>query len=90
LAGIGNQALSGSTVESGGQNASIEGGGQHAALPEEEEVSDDLYMKKLSPEARAKMKASDRMTQEVITFVEESPDNATKLLRSWITQAGVK
>ncbi len=87
LAGMSTQALSGSGES--GQNASIEGGAQHAALPEEE-VSDDLYMKKLSPEARAKMKASDRMTQEVIEFVEESPDNATKLLRSWITQAGVK
>ncbi len=86
LAGVSQNALAGSAE---GQTAALEGSTQHA-LPEEEEVNDDIYMKKLSPEARAKMKASDRMTQEVIEFVEESPENATKLLRSWITQAGVK
>ena len=43
-------------------------------------------MKKLSPEARAKLKAKDRMTEEVIAFAEESPENATNLVRSWLTQ----
>ncbi|MBT8386161.1 MAG: flagellar M-ring protein FliF [Ignavibacteria bacterium] len=52
----------------------------------EEEVSEDIYMKKLSPEARAKLRAKDRMTEEVIAFAEESPENATNLVRSWLTQ----
>lgn len=68
------------------------GGGQAtlpaSSLPEEETISEDLFMRKLSPEARAKMKANDKMTEEVIKFAEENPENATKLLRSWITQAG--
>ena len=34
------------------------------------------------------MKAHDKMTSEVIQFAEESPENATKLLRSWLTKAG--
>ncbi len=92
LAGVSTQALSnpsGSSEEAGSQMESIEGETPRAPLPEKE-VSEDLFMKKLSPETRAKMKATDRMTEEVIEFVEENPENATKLLRSWITQAGVK
>jgi len=58
------------------------------AEPEEESISEDLYMKKLSPEARARLKANDKMTREVVKFAEESPDNATKLLRSWIADTG--
>jgi len=77
----------------GGQAALAGTAGGQAALPEaqkqaEEDLDEDLYMKKLSPEARAKMKAHDKMTTEVIQFTEESPENATKLLRSWITKAG--
>lgn len=52
----------------------------------EDEVSEDLFMKKLSPEARAKLRANDRMTEEVIKFAEQSPDNATRLVRSWLTK----
>jgi len=81
----------------GQENTLLAGGeGAKASLPEakkqeqEEEIPEDFYMKKLSPEARAKMKAHDRMTSEVIKFAEENPENATKLLRSWITQAGQK
>jgi len=88
LAGINQHSFAEPDSESSG--GTIEAGKKHTALPKEEELSDDLFMKKLSPEARAKMKANDRMTQEVIDFVEESPDNASKLLRSWITQAGAK
>jgi len=61
--------------------ANVTGG----ALPEEE-ISEDIYMKKLSPEARAKLKAKDKMTEEVVAFAEESPENATNLVRSWLTQ----
>jgi flagellar M-ring protein FliF len=65
------------------------GGGSAGALPEAEpevELPDDAFMKKLSPEARAKMKAKDKMTEAVLEFTEESPDNAAALLRSWLTQ----
>lgn len=58
-----------------------------APLPEpEEEISEDLFIKKLSPEARAKLKAKDKMTAEVIEFTKQSPEDASKLIRSWLTQ----
>jgi flagellar M-ring protein FliF len=57
------------------------------ALPEpEEEISEDLFIKKLSPEARAKLKAKDKMTAEVIEFTKQSPEDASKLIRSWLAQ----
>lgn len=58
------------------------------ALPEaEEEISEDVYISKLSPEARAKLKAKDKMTDEVIRFAGNTPDSATKLLRTWLTKS---
>jgi len=53
---------------------------------EEEELSEDLYISKLSPEARAKIKAKDKMTQSVISFANEHPEQATSLLRGWLTK----
>ncbi len=76
----GNAALPGRSAEQGNADA--------LTAPEEESISEDLYMKKLSPEARAKLKANDKMTREVVKFAEENPDNATKLLRSWIADTG--
>jgi flagellar M-ring protein FliF len=72
----------------GAQAAKLEGGKTAAvkAPEEEEELSEDLYIAKLSPEARAKLKAKDKMTEEVIKFAKESPENATKLMRSWLTR----
>ncbi len=61
-----------------------------SAPPAEQEIHEDIFMKKLSPEARAKMKAQDKMTTEVITFAEENPENATKLLRTWLTKSGTE
>ncbi len=52
-----------------------------------ESLPPDVYMKKLSPEARARLKASDKMTQEVIKFAEERPEDAARLIRTWLTQA---
>jgi len=57
-----------------------------AEFAEEQEVPEDLYIKKLSPEAKAKLKAKDKMTDSVVKFAAESPEDASKLLRSWITQ----
>jgi flagellar M-ring protein FliF len=73
------------------KNASpkLEGGkGKAIEAPHEgeEEIDEDMYIAKLSPEARAKLKAKDKMTEEVINFAKESPENATKLMRSWLTK----
>ena len=73
-----------------GAGSAAQGAIAGSTTEEENSVSEDLFMKKLSPEARAKMKANDKMTEEVIRFADENPENATKLLRSWITQAGMK
>jgi len=54
-------------------------------IPEEEDIPEDLYIKKLSPEAKAKLKAKDKMTTDVVNYVKESPEDAAKLIRSWIT-----
>ncbi|MCD4691760.1 MAG: hypothetical protein K8R79_02505, partial [Calditrichales bacterium] len=71
---------------SGGGRAQVGGQsrGQTLALPEEDEIPEDMYIKKLSPEARAKLRAKDKMTQSVVKFAKESPENTTKLLRSWM------
>lgn len=89
--------LEGVGVEELGKIAAHKAGG---ALPEAEanavklEFTDneleslppDVYMKKLSPEARARLRASGKMTQEVIKFTEERPEDAAKLIRTWLTQ----
>lgn len=50
---------------------------------EEEEIPEDAYIKKLSPEARAKLRAKDKMTKEVIAYAREHPEDTAKLIRSW-------
>ena len=59
-----------------------------SGLEDEEEMDENAFISKLSPEARARMKASDKMTTEVITFAKENPDQATSLMRAWLTQKG--
>ncbi len=49
----------------------------------EMEMVTDTFMQKLSPEARAQLEASDRMTQEVTKFTEDNPEGAAQLLRIW-------
>ena len=53
---------------------------------EEDEIDEDIFIKKLSPEARARLKAKDKMTSAVIDFAKETPNNASKLIHSWITK----
>ena len=55
-------------------------GEEPLALPE------DMFMKKLSPEARAKLMANDKMTSEVYKFVSEKPEDAAKLVRTWLLE----
>ncbi len=76
-----------SSEESQALNENTSVSGQIKRPQPEEEISEDFYMKKLSPEARAKMKAKDKMTDEVIKFAEENPENTTKLIRSWLTNS---
>ena len=46
---------------------------------------DDFYTSKLSPEARAKLKAKQAMLEDIKKQVLENPQRAANLLRSWIT-----
>ncbi|MFQ5772307.1 MAG: hypothetical protein ACE5HX_17360, partial [bacterium] len=52
---------------------------------EEEEISEDIYIRKLSPEARAKLKAKDKMTSDVVNYSKKNPEDAARLIRSWLT-----
>lgn len=56
------------------------------SAPVEPEIDEDIYIKKLSPEARAKIKAKDKMTSSVVDYAKESPEGAAKLVRSWVSQ----
>jgi len=63
-----------------------------AAPQVEEDTShlEDSFMHKLSPEARAKLKANDKMTSSVIDFADKSPENTAKLMRSWLSSIRIK
>lgn len=50
------------------------------------DIPEDMYIAKLSPEARAKLKAKDKMTEEVIKFAQSTPEDASMLIRSWLMQ----
>jgi len=52
------------------------------------EVTSDSYLSKLSPEARARLQAQDRMMKEVLKFFEENPEEASQMLRAWLTGKG--
>jgi flagellar M-ring protein FliF len=52
----------------------------------EPEIPEDVYMMKLSPEAKAKLKAKDRMTTEVMNYAKNNPEDAAKLIRAWLTR----
>ncbi|MDP8237832.1 MAG: flagellar basal-body MS-ring/collar protein FliF [Candidatus Hatepunaea meridiana] len=74
-------------VQSGGSIAAIQGISR-IGLPEpgaNDEIAEDMYMKNLSPEAQARLKAKDRMTEAVVSHAKEKPEDAAKLLRSWLT-----
>jgi flagellar M-ring protein FliF len=52
----------------------------------EDEIDEDIFIKKLSPEARARLKAKDKMTTAVIDFAKDKPKNASKLIHTWINK----
>lgn len=80
-----------SSVDMPGRSAIIaaEGATPLAAVPEKE-IPEDFYMTKLSPEAKAKLKAKDRMTTEVVTYAQQNPEDAAKLIRAWLTQPQIQ
>jgi flagellar M-ring protein FliF len=78
-------ALAGAAAGSGG-NGNPQLSGNYVQPEPEEIISEDFYMKKLSPEAKAKLRANDKMTEEVIRFSQEAPEDASKLIRSWLLQ----
>lgn len=53
----------------------------------EDDLPLDNYMRKLSPEARAKIKAKDVMTEKVISYAKDKPEETAKLLRHWLIKA---
>ncbi len=53
----------------------------------EDEIDEDIFIKKLSPEARARLKAKDKMIGAVIDFAKDKPTNASKLIHTWITKS---
>jgi len=44
---------------------------------------EDIYAKKLSPAAKAKLQEQEKITSEVKDFTEKDPEQATSLLRYW-------
>lgn len=73
-------------LPAGSNQNRLEGGGSGYGASEEREVSEDVFMKKLSPEARAQIRAKDKMTEEVFGLAKESPEDAARLIRTWLTQ----
>lgn len=53
---------------------------------DEDVMVDDFYNSKLSPEAKARLKAKHLMFEEIKKQVNEQPDGTAELLRSWMTE----
>lgn len=47
---------------------------------------EDIYARKLSPAARAKLQEQEKITSEVKDFTEKDPEQATSLLRYWMLE----
>ncbi len=57
-----------------------------AAEVDEPVLIDDVYTSKLSPEARARLKARHLMFEEIQAEVQEHPEEAADLLRNWMLE----
>jgi flagellar biosynthesis/type III secretory pathway M-ring protein FliF/YscJ len=51
------------------------------------EVTSDVFLSKLSPEAQAQLEADEKIMADVRKFVEEHPEEAGQLLRVWLKAA---
>ena len=67
----------------GGEQKSLEGGKN---IEEEEVVDENQFIMHLSPEAKARLKAKEKMVVTVSEFVKNNPEEASQLFRLWITQ----
>ena len=47
------------------------------------EVTQDPRLDRLTPEQRAKLETRERVLKEVLKFVQEHPEEATRLIRAW-------
>ena len=47
------------------------------------EATQDPRLDRLTPEQRAQLETRERMLKEVLKFVQEHPDEATRLIRAW-------
>ena len=53
----------------------------------DDEIDEDIFIKKLSPEARAILKAKNKMTTAIIDFAKDTPLNASKLIHTWMNKS---
>ena len=51
---------------------------------------DDIYTSKLSPEAKARLKAKQKMLEEMKASILENPQEAANLLRGWLASDSMK
>lgn len=73
------------SVGSGSRN----GGNRLEAHEDDDEevvMVDDFYTSKLSPEAKARLKAKHLMYEEIKKAVNDNPDNTADLLRNWMME----
>ncbi len=52
---------------------------------EEIEIDEDQFIKHLSPEAKARLKAKEKMVEAVREFCKENPQDASQLFRLWLS-----
>ncbi|HMA61989.1 MAG TPA: flagellar basal-body MS-ring/collar protein FliF [bacterium] len=75
-------------ISASSETAALKAGDEKYLAAESEEEDDDIdedqFIKKLTPEARAKLKAKRKMLDSVEGFVEEKPEEAAQMLRTWI------
>ncbi len=98
LIGGGIDSSGGSYIQGAGPTGALGNSqapaGSHAAYAPyvpEPDMDSDAFIAKLSPEARAKLQAKDKMTAEVVEYSAANPEDTAKLLRTWMTpQIGSK
>ncbi len=75
------------TVDGLPQGQTVPGVGPGVSAPfiPEPDMDSDAFIAKLSPEARAKLQAKDKMTEEVVDYSKDNPEDTAKLLRTWMT-----
>lgn len=78
----------------GGENPRLTAGrGGNGSLEDEDDdliLIDDVYTSKLSPEAKARLKAKQKMLDQIKENILANPQEAANLLRSWLVADNVK